>query len=191
MVLAAALWAGHASGRDRKMNEIRRPEGIERRHIEASGSLLHALPTGLILFGLLLLAALLGTFGRRDTLTAAGAGVELSVEGPMRIRSGEFFEMLFTIETEREIRDAVLSVGSGIWHDVTINTMIPQPTEESAEDGAFEFHFGALRPGSRLLVKVDGQINPTYPPGTNEGVIELVDGAATLASIDYRMKVLP
>lgn len=173
------------------MNAIRWPEGIEERHLRARGTRLHAWPTGLVLFALVLLGAVLGTFGLRDRLTAEGAGVRLVVEGPKRIRSGEFFEMLFTVDAEREIKDAVLSIDPGIWHDITINTMIPQPAEEGFEDGAFRFHFGALTAGSRLLVKVDGQVNPAYPPGTNRGAVELVDGAATLARIDYEMKVFP
>jgi hypothetical protein len=140
---------------------------------------------------LLIAAALLGLFGISQTRGTAGGGVSLSVTGPERIRSGEYFEMLFTIETEREIKDAVLGIDSDIWHDITINTMIPQPTEEGFEDGSFDFHYGALRPGTRLLVKVDGQVNPRYPPGTNEGAIDLTDGAATLASIDYSLTVLP
>lgn len=174
------------------MNGIRRPDGIHHRHIhDARGSLLHAWPSGLVVFGSLILVAAFGVFGERGTLTAAAEGVRLSVAGPFRIRSGEFFEMLFIVETDREIRDAVLSVDEDVWYDVTINTMIPQPTEESFSNGAFEFHFGALTPGSRLLVKVDGQINPAYPPGLNEGAIEIVDGAATLAGVAYSMRVLP
>lgn len=173
------------------MSDIQRPDGIEERHIHAAGTRLHAWPSGLVLFTLIILVGLSGALGKREFLTAGEAGVRLSVEGPTRIRSGEFFEMLFTIETGREIRDAVLSVDPAIWHDVTINTMIPQPTEESFEGGAFRFHFGALTPGSSLLVKVDAQVNPTYPPGANRGAIEIIDGAATLASVPYEMKVLP
>lgn len=174
------------------MNEPTRPDGIEHRHIhEAQGTRLHAWPSGLVLFAMILGIAGSGVLGERNTVTSGGGGVRLSVEGPVIIRSGEFFEMLFTIETEREIRDAVLSVDSRVWHDMTINTMIPQPTEESFKDGSFEFHFGALAAGARLVVKVDGQVNPAYPPGTNEGAIAFVDGAATLTSVDYAMRVLP
>ncbi|HZD51440.1 MAG TPA: hypothetical protein VE175_00200 [Woeseiaceae bacterium] len=172
------------------MDDTTRPDGIEHRHIhEAHGTRLHAWPTGLAILALAI--AVFGVFGRRDTVTAEGDRVRLSVEGPSRIRSGELFEMLFTIETDREIRDAVLSVGPEIWHEVTINTVIPEPTEESFSDGSFEFHFGALRPGSRLLVKVDAQINPVYPPGNNEAVVALIDGPATLVALDYSMRVYP
>jgi hypothetical protein len=173
------------------MNDVQWPDGIKPRHIhEAHGSGFRSLGS-IILLGLLLAASLFGLFGIRDTLTAAGDGVRLAVEGPKRIRSGEYFEMLFTIETEREIRDAALSVDTRIWHDVTINTIIPQPTEEDFRDGSFEFHFGALPPGSRLAVKIDGQINPAYPPGLNEGKVAVVDGAAILAAVEYSMRILP
>lgn len=173
------------------MNDIRRPEGIEHRHVHAGGTRMHAWPTGLILFGLIILLAGVGVFGTRATVTSAADGVRLSVEGPKRIRSGEMFEMLFTIETEREIRDAVLAVDQAIWKDVTVNTFMPQPADEGFEDGAFAFHFGALTPGSRLLVKVDGQINPSYPPAAQDGTVVLADGTATLVSVDYSIKVFP
>lgn len=173
------------------MNAVTRPDGIEPRHIHAvhgSGWRTWAGLAGLVP---LLLLALLGVFGVRQTVVAAGSGVSLTVAGPERIRSGEYLEMLFTIEAEREIKDAVLSVDAGIWHDITINTMIPQPAQESFDEGSFEFSFGALPPGSRLLVKVDGQVNPAYPPGRNAGTIEVTDGGATLASVDYAMTVFP
>lgn len=173
------------------MNEMARPDGIEPRHIhEAQGSFITPWG-GLIGLGMLLVVALFGVFGARDTLHAKGNGVRLTFEGPVRIRSGEYFEMTFTIETEREIRDAVLSVDTDIWHDVTINTMIPQPVDESFEDGAFDFNYGALPPGSLLEVKVDGQVNPDYPPGPNRGAIEITDGPATLVSLEYTLMVLP
>ncbi|HET6630476.1 MAG TPA: hypothetical protein VFG91_11935 [Woeseiaceae bacterium] len=173
------------------MNEVTRPEGIEPRHIhEAHGSGIMTWG-GVVLLGVLLIVALCGVFGKTTTLADAGEGVKLTIEGPKRIRSGEYFEMMFTIETEREIKDAVLSVDADVWHDFTVNTMIPAATEEGFENGSFDFHYGALPPGTRLLVKVDGQVNPRYPPGPNQGAIEVTDGPATLASIDYTIMVFP
>lgn len=173
------------------MNEVTRPDGIEPRHIhEARGSGIMTWG-GIALLGLVMIIALSGVFGSQTTLSDAPESVKLTVEGPKRIRSGEYFEMMFTIEAEREIRDAVLSIDAGIWHDLTINTMIPMATEEGFQDGSFDFHYGALPAGTRLLVKVDGQVNPRYPPGPNQGAIEVTDGPATLASVDYRIMVLP
>lgn len=173
------------------MNEDSRPDGIEPRHIhEAHGSGFMTWG-GAVLLGMLLIVAFFGVFGSNTTLSEPGEGVKLTIEGPRRIRSGEYFEMMFTIEAEREIRDAVLSIDAGIWHDLTINTMIPMATEEGFQDGSFDFHYGALPAGTRLLVKVDGQVNPRYPPGPNQGAIEVTDGPATLASVDYRIMVLP
>ncbi len=173
------------------MNEVARPEGIESRHVHATHGAAIMTWGGAVLLGFVIFLAFFRVFGARATLSDTGDGVILTIEGPQRIRSGEIFEMLFTVETEREIKDAVLSVNADVWHDLTINTMLPTPTEEGFESGSFNFHFGALAPGSRLLVKVDGQVNPDYPPGPNRGAIEVIDGTATLASIDYRIMVLP
>lgn len=173
------------------MNEVTRPDGIEPRHIhEEHGSGVMTWG-GVVLLGVVMTLAVFGSFGIVTLLSDAREGVKLTIEGPQRIRSGEYFEMMFTIETEREIKDAVLSVDADVWHDMTINTMIPMAVEEGFQDGSFDFHYGALPAGARLLVKVDGQVNPRYPPGPNRGAIEVTDGPATLASVDYTIMVFP
>lgn len=177
------------------MSDLEGPEGIERRHIhEASGSRLQSWPVGLAGLGLLLGASLLGWFGTEARLTDAGDGIVLSVEGPARIRNGEFFEMVMTVETDRPISDLVLVVDDDLWRDVTVNTLIPAAAEEGYRAGAFELRFGPREAGSRLVVKVDGQVNPDHTASTNRGTVALVDGdgdGEPLARVDFAMEVLP
>src|SRR3546814_13491978 len=82
------------------------------------------------------------------------------VKTPVIIRNGEFFETDLTLTAEAPLDDAVIAVTPALWHDMTVNTMIPAPAEESFKDGYFHFSYGPLDAGERLHVKIDGQINP-------------------------------
>lgn len=173
-------------------SDIALPEGIEKRHIhEAGGSFRHQWPVGMLGLGVLLLASVLGWFGTEEQLTAAASEVQLSVDGPSRIRNGEFFELLITIETDRPIGDLTLVIDEDVWRDTTVNTFIPAASEENFEDGAFTFAFGPFEPGSQLSIKVDGQVNPDHTPSANRGPIAVADGDEPLVELDYVMEVLP
>ncbi|MGH8194608.1 MAG: hypothetical protein ACREQ8_09445 [Woeseiaceae bacterium] len=107
------------------MNDLNNPEGIEPRHVqETAGIVAHAWPVGLAALGALLVAALFGVFGTEARMTGAGAGVDIAVDGPVRIRNGEVFEMRVAISTKRDLRDLVLLVDHDIWRNVTVNTLI-------------------------------------------------------------------
>lgn len=175
------------------MNDLNSlPEGIEPRHVQGkAGTVVHAWPVGLAALGALLVAALFGVFGAEARMTGAGAGVDVAVEGPVPIRNGEVFEMRVAISTKRDIRDLVLLVDHDIWRNVTVNTLMPGATAEGIRYGKFEFHFGALSAGTGFLVKVDGQINPSHPPSRNDGNVSVADGETILATVGYKMDVLP
>src|SRR3546814_16464114 len=79
------------------------------------------------------------------------------------------------LTAEAPLDDAVIAVTSALWHDMTVNTMIPAPAEESFKDGYFHFSYGPLDAGERLHVKIAGQINPPLFAGTR-GEIAVFDG---------------
>src|SRR3546814_4548345 len=79
------------------------------------------------------------------------------------------------LTAEAPLDDAVIAVTPALWHDMTVNTMIPAPAEESFKDGYFHFSYGPLDAGERLHVKIDGQINPPLFAGTR-GEIAVFDG---------------
>src|SRR3546814_8589152 len=71
--------------------------------------------------------------------------------------NGEFFETDLTLTAEAPLDDAVIAVTPALWHDMTVNTMIPAPAEESFKDGYFHFSYGPLDAGERLHVKKIGR----------------------------------
>lgn len=166
------------------------PDGIDPRHAEGRGANWNWL--SLAVLGAVMLAALLGAFGGGKTrpLTVAAAEAQLDVATPRVIRNGEFFETRVRIEARRPIAKAVLVVPESLWRDMTINSMIPAPSEEKAEKGEFRFDYGAMKTGDVLDIKIDGQINPPLFAGTQGGVA-LYDGERRIAAIAFDIKVLP
>ena len=146
----------------------------------------------LAVLGAVMLAALLGAFGggKARPLVAEAAAARLDVATPRVIRNGEFFETRIQVVAKAPIADAVIVVPASLWRDMTINTMIPAPSEEKAEKHAFRFRYGAMKPGDVLDIKVDGQINPPLFAG-NSGSVGLFDGDRPIATIPVEITVLP
>lgn len=137
-------------------------------------------------------AALAGVFGGQPhptrTITTPSANITLQL--PERIRNGMFFEMRAKVETKRAFSDLTIAVSSTYWRDLTINSMIPGPAEETTENGRYHFSYGPIDGNETVTIKIDGQINPPLFGGT-KGDILLLDGDAVIATIPVRMKVYP
>jgi len=152
----------------------------------------HASPISILLLGGLLVATGLGLTGGQPSppIMADFGAARLVVKTPTTIRNGEFFETDLTLTAQAPMADAVIAVSPALWHDMTVNTMIPAPAKESFEDGHFHFSYGPLAPGESVHVKIDGQINPPLFAGTS-GEIAVFDGSRRIGAMPLRIKVLP
>lgn len=159
-------------------------------HASALGR--HASPIALLLVTGLMIAATLGAFGsgRNHDFRAVAPAATLSVNTPARIRNGMFFETRIRIEPHQAFSDLILAVEPSLWRDVTVNTMIPAPAEETFEQGAFRLSYGEWEAGAPLEIKIDSQINPSLFRGT-EGTIALYDGDERVLALPIEMRVLP
>jgi hypothetical protein len=174
------------------MRDLRTPDGIDpSKSGKVGGTVLRGWPFGLGGLALVLGIALSGVLGTDADVSASGAAAELVVEGPRRMRTGGVFETVFVVHAKRDIRDLTLLVDEHLWRGMTINTLLPDPSEHGFRDGAFEFRFGELRSGDTLLIKVDGQVNPLLLPAANDGTVSVADGATVLVSADLAMELLP
>lgn len=174
------------------MDALHRPDGVERKHVhEAGGSVLRRWPFGLGSLAIVLAPAFFGLYGSDARLSRDGRGVHLEVDGPGRVRNGEFFELVMNVEAQRDVRDVVILIGADLLRNITVNTLLPDPSEHGFRDGSYEFHFGNLAVGDSLEVKLDGQINPGHIPTANQGTIAVADGEAVLVEVFYVMEVLP
>ena len=146
----------------------------------------------LLLLGTLMALAVSGALGggKNDVLTAQGSAAALRIDTPQILRSGEFFEVHIDVDARQPIAEPTIAIATPYWRNMTINTMVPAPVEESGTEGAFTFSYDALEAGDHLRLKFDGQVNPTLRGG-NRGWIELRDGETPLLRIPLRLKVLP
>ena len=168
------------------------PDGIVERDIaEKRGIRRRESAIALVALTLVVLGSLVGVFGRPDSARiATNERAELEVFGPSLIRNGEFFEMRFRVRAAETLSNAVIGIDEGVWEDITVNTIIPGPVEETHQDGQFRFTLGEVTAGSEFLLKVDLQINPDFV-GENEGQIALFDSDEQITSLEYELGVLP
>lgn len=168
------------------------PQGIDASHLEAKGWHRHANPASIFFLGLLMALAFAGVFGGQPhpTRVVDSRDARITLQLPERIRNGEFFEMRIIVETRRPFTDLTIAVSSDYWHDLTINTMIPAPTEETADDGRYHLNYGEIDAKKKLTIKIDGQINPPLFGGT-KGEILLMDGKDLIATIPVKLTVFP
>ena len=147
---------------------------------------------GLVLLTILMVVALLGYLagGKSPVMLARAGQANLVIDTPVRLRNGLFFEQRLRVEAHAPIADAVIGVDTPLWHDITVNSMIPAASEEGVEDGQYRLHYGPLKAGDTLIVKIDAQINPPLTVGTR-GTIALYDGERRIAAVPLTLRVLP
>lgn len=168
------------------------PDGIRDEHHRPPGGVRrHASPASLLILTGLVAVGLSGAAGGREVdRRTIGAGVELSVRAPRVLRNGELYEMRFAILTSRSIREPVVEVDEDLWEDMTVNTFMPAPAEESAAVGSYRFTFAPLAAGDSLLLKIDLQVNPPILGG-NQGSVRVLDGEVPLVELPFEIEVLP
>lgn len=145
------------------------------------------------MLGVIMALALSGLLGgaHPERSEKQASGDRLAVDAPGILRSGLFFEIVATIETQNGISKPELAFSENYLRDVTVNTVMPDAAQQGFADGAFTFEFDPLKPGDSFKVKLDAQVNPTLGGGGGEGWIELRDDGNPLVRIPLEMTVLP
>jgi hypothetical protein len=167
------------------------PDGLSADNIRPVGRWRrHASPLGLVVFGVVVLVALLGILGHERTWAAEAAGTRLEVRAPEVIRNGEFFEIRIRVATDEPLGQVVIGIEDSVWEDVTVNTLLPAASEEENAGGETRFTFAELPAGEELLFKLDAQINPDILGG-NAGRVTVYDGDDDIVATDISIAVLP
>ena len=170
------------------------PDGIVlRRHRDLQGRRWHPwLRRGLLgLVGLVLVLALFDVFGQETSTTRAEVGTAtLSVTAPSAVRGGLLFQARITTEAHTELRDASLVLNQAWIDGLTVNTIEPSPLNEASRDGNLVFDLGHLPAGSKHVLYLDYQVNPTTV-GSRTLRLELQDGETPVTSLERTLRIFP
>jgi hypothetical protein len=135
--------------------------------------------------------ALLNVFGQRpSTATASSDAARLSVHSPTGLRGGLIFMARFEVEAKHELKQATLVLDPGWLESITINTIEPSPVGEASHDGKLALALGRVRAGSKYVLYVDFQVNPTNV-GRRSQDVALYDGDVRLLTIHRTATIFP
>jgi hypothetical protein len=135
--------------------------------------------------------ALANVFGQQPSDEGAAAtAASLEVHAPSQLRDGLLFQARFTIVARQGIAQPTLVLDSGWFDRITVNTIIPEPKTQIPLNGRLGLTFDALKAGRRLVVWIDGQVNPPGAGRRDQGV-DLRDGETLLVRIPRTVTIFP
>lgn len=166
------------------------PDGLDEHSCDSGlGSKLAYLR--LIILALILVVAMMGFAGGSGDLQTGVSTptADFRLDGPQRLRNGNFFETTMTVSAHRPIDNVILAIPASWWRKITINSLVPTPIDEEMDGQELRYHFGPLKAGETLQFKVDGQVNPTRI-GSGSGALRLFDGEREIAALDTKLEVI-
>jgi hypothetical protein len=135
--------------------------------------------------------ALLNFFGQRPTTAATNTpAVSVDVTSPSRLRSGLIFQVRVQVAAHQSIKELQLVFDRGWWESMSVNSTVPEPSQESSNDGRVVFDYGQLPAGRTEVYWIYFQVNPTNVGERSEN-IDIKDGNAHLAHIHRAVTVFP
>jgi len=143
------------------------------------------------LIALVLVLALFDVFGQETSTTRAEAGAAtLSVSAPGAVRGGLLFQARITTEVHTDLMEATLVLNQAWLDGLTVNTIEPSPLNEASRDGNLAFDLGHLPAGSKHVLYLDYQVNPTTV-GSRTLRLELQDGETPVTSLERTLRIFP
>ncbi len=135
--------------------------------------------------------ALFNVFGQHPTTSSASSpAASMNVTAPARLRSGLIFQVRVQVVAHRDIKELEIAFDKGWWESMSVNSMVPEPTEESSDEGKVVLSYGQLGAGHERVNWIYFQANPTNVAKRTENV-ELRDGATPLLTIHRAMTIFP
>ena len=140
---------------------------------------------------LLPVLALLDVFGQHPTTSSASsAAVSVNVTAPARLRSGLIFQVRTQVSARRDIGQLQLVFDKGWWESMSVNSIMPEPTEQSSDNGRVVLSYGKLPAGQTLVSWIYFMVNPTNVGKRSEN-LEVQDGSKVLLRIHRALTIFP
>jgi hypothetical protein len=145
----------------------------------------------LCLIAVLPVLALLNVFGQRPTVSSVHASAaDLQVTAPARLRSGLIFQVRVQVTAKLAIAMPQLVFDHGWWESMSVNSIEPNPSNQSTQNGSVVLSFNKLPAGHTLIVWIYFQVNPTNVGNRREDV-ELEDGSTPIATVHRSLTIFP
>jgi hypothetical protein len=145
----------------------------------------------LCLIAVLPILALLNVFGQKPTLSVARASAaDLEVTAPARLRSGLIFQVRVRVTAHQTITKPQLVFDSGWWESMSVNSLVPNPTNQTNSNGRVVLAYNKLAAGHTMLAWLYFQVNPTNV-GERREDIELDDGAVPITTVHRSLTIFP
>jgi hypothetical protein len=145
----------------------------------------------LCLIAVLPVLGILNVFGQHPTTTSASTpAVSVNVTAPARLRSGLIFQVRVQVTAHQNIKELELVFDRGWWESMSVNSSVPEPSEESSSDGRVVFDYGSLGAGHSHVSWIYFQVNPTNV-GKRQENIDVKDGDSELVHIHRSMTIFP
>jgi hypothetical protein len=135
--------------------------------------------------------ALLNVFGQHPTVTLARASAaDLQVTAPARLRSGLIFQVRVEVIAHSDLSMPELIFDRGWWESMSVNSLEPNPTDQSSANGNVVLSYNKLAAGHTLVVWLYFQVNPTNVGNRREDV-QLNDGSTTITRVHRSLTIFP
>jgi hypothetical protein len=145
----------------------------------------------LLLVAVIPVLALLNVFGQDPKGSAANSpAASLHVTAPSAVRGGLIFQVRVDVTAHQDVRKPQIVMSRGWWQEMSVNSIEPQPSDESTSNGAVVLSYSKLTAGQSLAVWLYFQVNPTNV-GRHAEDIALYDGPTPLARIRRSVTVFP
>lgn len=145
----------------------------------------------LALVALLAVLALLNVLGQRPvTHTVSSDAATLSVYSPARVRGGLLFTTRVSIGARRTLRRPTLILDPGWVEGIQVNSIIPQPRNESSRDGDIVLRLDDIAAHTKAVYFIGFQVNPTNIGRRSQDMRLLLAGEQAL-TINRDITILP
>ena len=137
------------------------------------------------------LLALLNRYGQKPADSAAQAPqAAMTLTAPSTVRGGLLFQSRLDIRAAQPIDHPRIVLADGWVEGMQVNSIEPAPVGEASRDGRVVLTYDAMKPGDRLRVWLQFQVNPTNV-GRRSYRVELDDAERPVTRIDRTVTVLP
>ncbi len=135
---------------------------------------------------------LLNVFGQApSTSRASTPAAALDLYAPDHLRGGLLFSARFHVHAHRDIKKAILVLGSGWAESMAINTIEPSPLGQASSDGRLSFELGHIPAGSSFVLYMQFQVNPTNLAWRRSADVVLTDGSTPILRIHHHFTIYP